>query len=315
MVRKMAALMAAAATLIAPSACGASDDETAPETTSPPEAPFPVDVEDGIGIVTIEQQPARIVSLSPTATETLFAIGAGDQVIAVDDQSDYPAEAPVTDLSGYEPNVEAIVAHQPDLVVLSDNSPNDLTEALDRLDVRVLAEPSATDFDEAYDQIRDLGAATGHADQADKLVAEMEQRIDDLIEGLPEGPALTVFHELGPDLYTASSGTFIGQVYELLGLENIADEAATQAGTDYPQLSPEYLLSADPDLVVLADGQCCAVTPEQVAGRPGWEALSAVRGGAVVLVDEDVASRWGPRVPEFVEAAAEAIQLARDASS
>ncbi|MGH8828030.1 MAG: ABC transporter substrate-binding protein [Jiangellaceae bacterium] len=310
----MAALMAAAATLIALSACGASDDETAPEA-SPPDGAFPVDVEDGIGIVTIEQQPVRIVSLSPTATETLFAIGAGEQVVAVDDQSDYPAGAPVTDLSGYEPNVEAIVAYKPDLVVLSDNSPSDLTEALDRLDIPVLAEPSATDFEQAYDQIQDLGAATGHVDQADKLVADMEQRIEGLIEGLPEGPALTVFHELGPDLYTASSGTFIGQVYELLGLENVADEAATQAGTDYPQVSPEYLLTADPDLVVLADGQCCGVTPEQVAARPGWEALSAVRGGAVVLVDEDVASRWGPRVPEFVEAAVEAIQLARDTSS
>lgn len=314
MVRKNAALMAAAA-MVALGACGTSDDDkTAPETAPRPGAAFPVDVEDAYGIVTVEDRPTRIVSLSPTATETLFAIGAGDQVIAVDDQSDYPAEAPRTDLSGYEPSVEAIVGYQPDLVVVSDNSPSDLTAALEQLDVPVLAEPSATDFDEAYDQIQDLGAATGHADEADGLVADMEQRIDELVDSLPDGPALTVFHELGPDLYTASSNTFIGQVYEQLGVENVADEAAARAGTDYPQVSPEYLLSADPDLVVLADGECCGVTPEQAASRPGWDALSAVQGDAVVLVDEDISSRWGPRVPEFVEAIADAIQGVRDGS-
>lgn len=314
MVRKNAALMAAAA-MVALGACGTSDDDqTASETGPRPEAAFPVDVEDAYGVVTVEDRPTRIVSLSPTATETLFAIGAGDQVIAVDDQSDYPAEAPHTDLSGYEPNVEAIVGYEPDLVVVSDNSPSDLTAALEQLDVPVLAEPSATDFDEAYDQIQDLGAATGHADEADELVADMDARIDELVDALPDGPALTVFHELGPDLYTAGSNTFIGQVYEQLGLQNVADEAATEAGTDYPQVSPEYLLSADPDLVVLADGECCGVTPEQAASRPGWDALSAVQGDAVVLVDEDIASRWGPRVPEFVEAIADAIQGVRDGS-
>ena len=139
----------------------------------------------------------------------------------------------------------------------------------------------------------------------------MEDRIAKVTADLPDGPQLSVFHELGPDLYTASSDTFIGQIYADLGLANVADEAAEQAGTPYPQVSVEYLLSADPDLVILADDQCCGVTVEQAAERPGWDALTAVQNGGVVVIDEDIASRWGPRVPDFVEAVADAIGTAQ----
>jgi cobalamin transport system substrate-binding protein len=251
------------------------------------------------------------VSLSPTATETLFAVGAGDQVVAVDDQSDFPAEAPVTELSGFEPNVEAIAEYQPDLVLASGDGPSELTDGLDRLGVPVIVQSAATDLDDAYQQIEAIGAATGQSDEAATLVADMQDRITKVIADLPDGPQLSVFHELGPDLYTASSDTFIGQIYAELGLANVADEAAEQAGTPYPQVSVEYLLSADPDLVILADNQCCGVTIEQAADRPGWDALTAVQNGAVVVIDEDIASRWGPRVPDFVEAVADAIGTAR----
>jgi len=274
-------------------------------------AEFPVEVEAANGIVTIPAEPVRIVSLSPTATESLFAVGAGDQVTAVDDQSDYPEQAPVTDLSGYQPNLEAIIGYRPDLVVVSDDSPSDVTEGLAAAGVPVLAAPSATTFEDAYDQMLDIGAATGHVEEAEDVVAGMQAEIEDLIASVPDGPELSVFHELGPDLFTASSDTFIGQVYEELGLVNVADAAAEAAGTEYPQLSAEYLISADPDLVILADGECCGVTPEAASSRPGWEVISAVRSGAVIVVDEDISSRWGPRIPQFVEAAVEAIQAAR----
>jgi iron complex transport system substrate-binding protein len=310
-VHKAAAVVAATVLL---AACGNADDDDTPQTQATTAEEFPVTVEGALGEVTVDDEPVRIVSLSPTATETLFAIGAGDQVVAVDDQSDYPADAPTTDLSGFEPNVEAIVEYEPDLVVISDDSPSDLTDALDQLGIPVLAESAATDLDQAYEQIGELGAITGHADDADELADDMQDRIDEVVADLPDGPEVTVFHELGPDLYTASSDTFIGQVYEHLGLINVADEAAEQAGTPYPQVSPEYLLTADPDLVILADGECCGVTPEQAATRPGWDALSAVRNGAVISVDEDISSRWGPRVPEFVEAVADAVRTVREAS-
>jgi iron complex transport system substrate-binding protein len=311
-----AARTAAITSLVVLAACGsedpAADVVASPEPTTTPEAAdFPVTVEAANGEVVVDAQPTQIVSLSPTATETLFAIGAGEQVVAVDDQSDFPAEAPVTDLSGFDPNVEAIAEYQPDLVLASGDGPSELTDSLDRLGVPVIVQSAAADVDDAYQQIEDIGAATGHGDEAAALVADMQDRIAKVVADLPDGPQLSVFHELGPDLYTASSDTFIGQIYAELGLANVADEAAEQAGTPYPQVSVEYLLSADPDLVILADNQCCGVTTDQAAERPGWDALTAVQNGTVVVIDEDIASRWGPRVPDFVEAVADAIGTAQ----
>lgn len=316
MVVTRAARTAAIASLFVFAACGsedpAADVVASPEPTTTPEAAdFPVTVEAANGEVVVEAQPTQIVSLSSTATETLFAIGAGEQVVAVDDQSDFPAEAPVTELSGFEPNVEAIAEYRPDLVLASGEGPSELTDGLDRLGVPVIVQSAATDLNDAYQQIEAIGAATGNGDGAAALVADMQDRIAKVTADLPDGPQLSVFHELGPDLYTASSDTFIGQIYAELGLANVADEAAEQAGTPYPQVSVEYLLSADPDLVILADDQCCGVTVEQAAERPGWDALTAVQNGTVVVIDEDIASRWGPRVPDFVEAVADAIGTAQ----
>ncbi|MFW6034083.1 MAG: ABC transporter substrate-binding protein [bacterium] len=321
MLLQKAARAAAITPLVLLAACGSDDATTTGTgaTGSPDPSPeaaetastYPVAVEAANGSVTIDAQPERIVSLSPTATETLFAVGAGDQVVAVDEQSDHPAEAPTTDLSGFEPNVEAIAEYEPDLVLAEGTGPDELTDGLDRLEIPVIVQSAATDLDEAYQQIEDIGAATGHADEAEDVVADMRDRIAKVVADLPDGPPLSVFHELGPDLYTASSDTFIGQVYSELGLVNVADEAAEEAGTPYPQVSAEYLLSADPDLVILADNECCGVTPEQVAERPGWDALSAVQNGNVTVVDEDIASRWGPRVPELFEAISDVISSTR----
>ena len=117
---------------------------------------------------------------------------------------------------------------------------------------------------------------------------------------------LTVYHELGPDLYSVTSSTFIGRVYALFGLKNIAD-AADRGGSGYPQLSPEYVVSQSPDIVVLADINCCAQTARTVASRPGWKNVSAVKTGTIVRVDDSIASRWGPRIVDFVRAIAAAL--------
>lgn len=285
-------LLAFAAVLgaLALSACGAGSDSSAtPADTSP--SPRPA--------------PDRIVSLSPTATETLFAIGAGDQVVAVDDQSNYPAAAPRTKLSGYKPSVEAIAAYDPDLVVAA-LDPGGLVAGLEKLDVEVILQPAATDLEGAYAQIEALGAASGHEEDAAGLVEEMRAEIGALTEGAADSAGLRVFHEISPDYYSATSQTFIGSIYALLGAENIADEASGKA-PDYPQLSAEYILDADPDLIVLSDTTCCGQSAETVAARPGWGKIAAVRDGHVVEVDDDVASRWGPRTVEFVRAVASAM--------
>lgn len=271
-------------------------------------ADFPVTVEAGNGSIAIAKRPERIVSLSPTATESLFAVGAGAQVIAVDDQSNHPAEAPKTDLSGFKPNVEAIIAKKPDLVVLA-NDADDIVAKLTKVNVPVLLEPSATKLDEAYDQIADLGAATGNKAKADELVAGMRKQIDELAAAAPKDKKLTFYHELDTTPYSATSTTFIGQIYGLFGLTNVADKAPDAAG-GYPKLSAEFVAQADPDLVFLADTKCCAQSRDTLAKRPGWSKLTAVKNDQVIALDDDVASRWGPRVVDLAKQVGDAVQRA-----
>jgi iron complex transport system substrate-binding protein len=253
----------------------------------------------------VAQTPHRIVSLSPTATESLFAIGAGSQVVAVDDQSDYPKRAPHTSLSGYTPNVEAIAGYRPDLVVLSGDA-NDVVGGLRKLGIRVLLQPAAKNLAEAYAEIQQLGAITGHRRGAATVVKRMKKAIAGVLRSTPK-EGLSVYHELTPDYYSATSKTFIGRIYKLFHLRNIAD-AADSSGTDYPQLSAEYIVSANPSLIVLADTRCCGQSAKTVASRPGWNGLTAVRRGNVIGIDDSIASRWGPRIVQFVRAVAKALR-------
>ncbi|HXF99123.1 MAG TPA: ABC transporter substrate-binding protein [Gaiellaceae bacterium] len=306
-------LAAAAGTLFAalalalPGAAG-----TGPQATAGPAAAgrFPVTITTPAGTVTVRAKPRRIVSLSPTATETLFAIGAGPQVVAVDDQSDYPRQAPRTALSGFTPNVEAIASYRPDLVVAA-YDPKGLSQALRRLGVPVVIHGAPATFAGAYQQIRQLGLVTGNERGARTLIARMKARIGRIVGAFrARARGLSVYHEVSPDLYSASSRSFVGKVYAAFGLRNIADAADT-AGTGFPQLSSEYVIAADPDVIVLADTVCCGQTPSTVAARPGWDRISAVRTGSIVRIHDSIASRWGPRLVSFFRAVAAALQRLR----
>lgn len=252
-------------------------------------------------------RPTRIVSLSPTHTEILFAIGAGDQVVAVDAMSNHPPQAAdvATELSGYEPNVESIVAYEPDLVVIGDDY-NNLAEQLESVGIESWSSAAPMNIDEVLAQIEDLGSRVGRADEASELAASMRSEIDQIVSEY-EAPStsLTYYHELDDTYFTVTSNTFVGSVYALFGLRNIADAAEDQS--DYPQLSAEFIISQNPDLVFLADTKCCSVTPESVSARPGWDSLTAVRDARVIALDDDIASRWGPRIVDFVRSIAEAI--------
>jgi iron complex transport system substrate-binding protein len=273
---------------------------------------FPMTVTAANGKVTIPARPKRIISLSPANTEMLYAVGAGSQVSAVDDQSNYPASAPRTKLSGFKPNVEAITAKSPDLVVLSDDM-NGIVKALTKVKIPVIESPAATKLSDSYTEMQTLGTATGHTDQARKAVATMKKGIADAVAGVkkPAKP-LTYYHELDPSFHSATSKTFIGQVYGLFGLRDIADKAKEQAG-GYPKLSAEYVAEADPNLIFLADTKCCGQSAATVGKRPGFEKLSAVRDGNVVALDDDIASRWGPRVVNLVQQVGEAVTKAEKA--
>ena len=250
--------------------------------------------------------PTRIVSLSPTATEDLFAINAGKQVIAVDDQSTFPKAAPRTKLSGFKPNVEAIARYRPDLVVIA-NDTGKLAAQLTKLKIRVLVQPAATDLAQVYAEITQLGVATGHRPKAGKLVASMKSRIAAIVASLPARTTpLTYYHELDPTFYSVTSSTFIGKIYGLFGLKNIADDAQG-ADSGYPQLSSEAIVAKNPSLIFLADTKCCQINAAAVAARPGWSNVAAVQNGGVVELDDDIASRWGPRVVAFIKTVADRV--------
>ncbi|GAA2897728.1 ABC transporter substrate-binding protein [Actinoplanes cyaneus] len=298
-------LIAATVAALLLTGCGKSDEPgTSPTTSGSAAASFPVTV----GALTLATRPEKIVSLSPTATEMLFAIGAGPQVTAVDDQSNFPAEAPKTDLSGFKPNAEAIAAKEPDLVVLSGDA-DQIVAQLGKLKIPTLVSPAAVTLDDTYREIGDLGILTGHAAEATAVSDRMKTEIDQIVKSVPaRSKPLTYFYELGPELYTATSKTFIGGVFNLFGMTNVADAAdADGSKGGYPQLSAEALVKANPDTVFLADSKCCQQTAATVKARAGWSSVTAVQKSQVYALDDDIASRWGPRTVDLVKSVADAV--------
>lgn len=289
---------------------GSSDStvttETAITDTTIVEATYPVTA----GGLTLDAQPTRIVSLSPTATEMLYAIGAGDQVVAVDEYSNYPQEAVAlgTALSGYEPNIESISTYEPDLVIVS-YDPGGLVDQLKSLGIPVYIGDAAASLDDVYVQIEQLGVLTGHTAEALQLSSQLQADIAAAVTEvtMPATP-LSYYYELDNTYYSVTSNTFIGQVFALFGLRNIADSA--EAGNDYPQLSAEAIVSSDPDLIFLADTKYSKESNATVGARAGWSTMKAVTTGNIVELDDDIASRWGPRIVELVITVGAAISKA-----
>ncbi|NNF65669.1 MAG: ABC transporter substrate-binding protein [Acidimicrobiia bacterium] len=266
---------------------------------------FPVTVTSAAGETTIEERPERIAALSATHVEMLFAVGAGEQVIAGDLFANYPPEAGGIELlDSFNLNVESLIALDPDLVILSFD-PVDAVAALDAVGIPTLLLGTATSIEEAYTQTLTVGDASGHLSEARELVLAMQSDMDaivDTVGGSAEG--LTYYHETDPfSYYTPNSASFIGQLYNLLGMENIADAAPDEFGSGFPQLSPEFIVDANPDLIVLAAGGDEVST---LAERPGWDTMTAVANDNVAVIDTDVASRWGPRIVELLRAIADA---------
>jgi iron complex transport system substrate-binding protein len=322
-----ASAVLAACALTALAACGSSGSQPPAQSSSPapgargsatsPAAPaaaqFPLTISAPGGPVTIKAQPARIVSLSPTATEDLFAVGAGQQVVAVDLSSNYPPGVPKTSLNGVTPNLEAVAGYNPSLVV-TDQDANGLVAGMKKLGVPVLVEPAAASIDGAYAQITQIGQATGHLAGARDVVAGMRASIAaDLAKAGTAHSNLSYFWEVSANpYYSATSTTFAGSIAAMFGLKNIADAAAKAADGGYPQLTPEYILSAKPQIIFLTDNQPTdgGQTPAIVAGRPGWQAIPAVKNHEVIAMNDDVAARWGPRLPLLVAEIAAAVESA-----
>jgi iron complex transport system substrate-binding protein len=318
--KKLLALLAALMLMAAACGSDSDDDAAAVATTAAPADESDAESADDETAELPEASTddadtefvSAIISLSPTATEMLYAIGAEDQILAVDSLSNFPAEAAekMQGLSAFEPNVEAIAALEPDLVVTDGTNP-DLLGQLDSLGIPHWEGTAAADFDDIHTQIEQLGAVTGKVGEAAEVVSDMTARVDAVTSSLatPEVP-LTYYHELDPTFYSVSPATFIGSIYTLVGLESIV---AGDSGL-YPQLSQEFIVDADPDLIFLACTIYCGETAESVAARDGWGDLAAVQSGAVIEMNDDIASRWGPRSVDYLEQVAAAVASLAPAS-
>jgi iron complex transport system substrate-binding protein len=311
--RLLPALLAAATLAATCAACGSSPGSQASSasSTAATSTSFPITISTLGGKITIPARPHAIISLSPTATEMLYAIGAGSQVKAVDDQSDYPSQAPMTKLSGFTPNAEAIAAYRPDLVVIS-NDMDKITAKLTALSIPVLDLPAAANLSQEYAEFDQLGQATGHLAQAQQETARIRSDIAKIVATeTPHAKPLTYYYEISTNpYYSATSATFIGNLLSMLGMKSIADAAPSAAKSGgYPSLSAEYILKANPRYIILADtgptggGQDAAT----VAHRPGWSVLTAVQARHIILLSPDIASRWGPRVVNLLQDVAAAL--------
>jgi len=291
------------------------------ETPVPPtETPVPptetpatvsVSVTDSLGReVILTESSERIVSLAPSLTEILFAVGAGDQVVGVTTFCNYPEEAlereQVGGFSASTISVEVIVSLRPDLVLAAGGIHEPIVEALENLEIPVISLDPAN-LDEVYEDIELMGLLTGHAEEAAQVVAEMQQRIEQveaMVAQVPEEERPTVFWQIWDEpLMTAGPGTFAGQIITLGGGINLFADLAE----DWPSVSAEEVLARNPAVIMGPDSHGDKLTPEIVGGRPGWDQVDAVRNERIYLIQGDIVSRAGPRLAEAIEDVAAAL--------
>lgn len=316
--QRMFWLIAVCAALLAAAACGGdgNGDET-PFEENPTEiqgvstpSAFPMEVVRSDGQkLTLAAPAKRIVSLSPGATEIIFALGGEASLAGVDRLANYPAAAASFEpkVDAFQPNVEAIAALTPDLVIAADDG-SGIVGNLDRLNIPVLyldIDTEVRSIDDVFGQIGLLGRITGTEEAADKLLVDLNARvkaIEEKLVGLPTTRGPAIYHELDDTYYSVSDGTFIGSLYRTLHARNIAGDGG---GVPYPQLTQEAIIAASPDIIVLAD-EDFGVTIESVKARPGWSAIKAVQEDRIYGINADIISRPGPRIVDALEQLAKA---------
>jgi len=273
-------------------------------------SPAPISIIDDAGrAVVLEALPERIVSTAPSTTDLAFAAGLGDKVVAIDSYSNYPPEAAGLPTIGtyMEPDLESIVGSDPDLVLATNVHLASLVPALEGQDVPVVV-LDAPGIEAVLANLTTLGALTDDPAAAEAVIADLQARVEAVEAQVAGLEPVRVFYELDPTLFTAGPGTFIDDIITRAGGANIAAGSETQ----YPQLSPEDVITADPEVILLADQRVPGVDPESVAARPGWDTISAVTSGRIVPFDPDIASRPGPRVVDALEVIADLLHPAAE---
>jgi len=277
---------------------GAGQNAAAIDTT------FPLTLTDDLDRqVPLDDKPQRIVSLLPSNTEILFAVGAGKQVVGVTSYCNYPPEATKREQVGGITNksisIEAVVALEPNLVLAS-GSHNEIIPILEEAGLTVLVLEPAT-FEDIFANIQMVGRATGHFDQAQNLTTDLQRRVQTVTTTVAEIPAEErpkVFYEVWDDpLMTAGPNTFIGQLIELAGGQNIFSDV----GEDWPQVSSEVVIERNPEFILGPESHADALIAETIVDRTGWETISAVQNNQITLLNPDAVSRSGPRIVDMLE--------------
>ncbi len=286
-----------------PSSSAVASSSAPVEATFPREVTIPAGISTAEQTITLAEKPTAIIVLAPAVTETVYAIGAGDQVAAVDQLSNFPAEAKTTDLDAFTPNVEAIAGYEPDLVLVS-NDQGGIVSQLTALDIPVAVLEAPATLEAAYAQFELVGELTGNDQAGVDLAASVKDRVDAAVATAADSSVETYYWELDGTYFSITSDTFSGAVLAAFGLSSIADQApgAAESG-GYPQLSAEFILDADPDVIFAPGGDA-----EAISGRDGWDVLGAVKDAdGIVVLDNDVASRWGPRIADLAEQIGDAL--------
>lgn len=297
----LAAALVLAAGLLTATGCS-KPAEKAADAKAPAAATWPVTVtDDASRTVTVKAAPARIVSLAPADTEILFALGLGDKVVGVTSYDDYPAEvkdiAKVGDFAG--PNVEAVAAAKPDLILATTGVQADVVAKLEALGATVIAiDPQ--NLDGVYADIVKVGKVTGTEAKATEVVDGMKAQVAEIEKALEKSPKVTAFIEIGQNpLFTAGTGTLLDELVKLGGGTNVVTEAG------WVGYSAEKVIAADPAVYLATKSS--ATDAASVGKRPGYSAMAAVKSGRVVVLDDNLVSRPGPRIVEGLRLIAEGL--------
>ncbi len=254
--------------------------------------------------VTLDGIPQRIVSVAPSPTEILFAVGAGPQVVGVDNMSDYPAEAlDLPKVGDWNLNIEAIVSLKPDLIVSSDLVPRDQLNQLEAQGIPYFIFAVRT-MEDVMKDLKLAGSLTGHSDEAQALVASLEARVSAVTNKTLAANVTKpmTYIEYYP-LWTFGPGSYGDDVIRLAGGTNIA----ANASNEYPNLNSEFVIAQNPQVIIYTVGPWSTITASDYAERPGWSNIDAVAQGNIHSLDDNLISRYGPRVVDGLEELAEII--------
>ena len=310
--------LASALALLLLSACGGTATKDEPKVDETPtediveqadETSFPLTLIDAVGNeITFEAPPAKIVSMAASNTEILFELGLHEEIVGVGDYDDYPAEANEKEkIGGQQFNVEKIVSMNPEIVFAHEIGLSTGEAGFQQIrdaGIPVFVVENATNFDETYTSIETLGNATGKTEEAQEIIANMKSKVEEVLaKAATVEETKTVFVETSPapQIYTPGNGTFMQEMLDMIGAENIsADEEG------WFVMDPEEIVNRNPEvIIVMYDYIDTAV--EDVYARPGFDSITAIKEQAVIQVEENITSRTGPRLAEGLEAVAKAI--------